>query len=83
MKLSVKALALSMGILWGGCLFLWTFLTVLFDMTWGLEMLELFVGFYPWYDITFVGSFVGLVAGFIDGAIGGALLAWLYNKLAK
>lgn len=83
MKLSVKALALSMGILWSACLFLWTLLLALTDVQWGVEMLQLLVGMYPWYDITVPGAFVGLVAGFIDGAVSGALLAWVYNKFAK
>lgn len=83
MKLSVKGLALSLGILWGVCLFFWTLLVALLGLEWGSNMLQLFVGFYPWYDITVGGAFIGLVAGFIDGAIGGALLAWLYNKLTK
>lgn len=83
MKLSIKALALSMGILWSVCLFLWTLLIALTDVQWGVDMLQLLVGMYPWYEITVPGAFVGLVAGFIDGAIGGALLAWLYNKLVK
>lgn len=83
MKLSIKALALSMGILWSVCLFLWTLLNALTDVQWGVGMLQLLVGMYPWYEITVPGAFVGLIAGFIDGAVGGALLAWLYNKLVK
>ncbi len=83
MKISVKGLALSMGILWGACLFLWTLLVALLGLEWGSSILQLLVGFYPWFDITVGGAFVGLVAGFIDGALGGALLAWLYNKFAK
>lgn len=83
MKLSIKGLSLTLGIFWGFTLFLWTLLNTLTDVQWGTEMLNLFVGFYPWYDVTVVGAFVGLVAGFVDGAVCGAILAWLYNKLVK
>ncbi len=83
MKLSIKGLALAFGISWGAGLFLWTLLNAVTDIEWGVDMLDLMVGMYPFYEVSVAGAFVGLVAGFVDGAIGGALIAWIYNKFAK
>jgi len=80
MKLNVKALALTSGILWGGAVWFATLWLLLrgHDGT----LIRQLDHFYLGYSFSFVGSFIGLVYGFIDGAIGGELFAWLYNKLA-
>ena len=59
-------------------------------MTWWLVVggggadLERFLGrFYFGYSITWIGGVIGAVYGFVDGVIGGALIAWLYNRLAR
>ncbi|MCG6927848.1 MAG: bacteriophage holin [Acidobacteria bacterium] len=80
MKLSVKAFALTAGILWGAAVFIAT--------VWLLAMgsegntISLLGKFYVGYSFSTLGAFIGLVWGFVDGAICGALFAWLYNKLA-
>lgn len=83
MKLSVKAVALAGGIMWGAVLFVWTLILALTSLTWGAPMLDMLVGFYPYYDLTVTGAFVGLVAGFVDAFICGAVFALLYNFFAK
>ncbi len=79
-KCNVKALTLSLGIVWG--------VYVLFigwagALGWGARLASpissLYIGFAP----TFVGGIIGGIWGFVDGAIGGALIAWLYNMFAK
>jgi len=80
MKLNVKALALTSGILWGGAVWFAT-LWLLFRGYDG-SLIRQLDHFYLGYSFSVVGAFVGLVWGFIDGAIGGALFAWLYNKIA-
>ncbi len=81
MKLKVKALALTSGLLWGGA--------VCFATLWlialGYEgtVIRQLDHFYFGYSFSVVGAFIGLAWGFVDGAIGGALFAWLYNKLAS
>ncbi len=80
MKLSVKALALTSGLLWGG--------TVCIATLWLLlrghdgSLIRQLDHFYIGYSFSYVGALVGLVYGFVDGLIGGALFAWVYNKLA-
>ncbi|MBN2223373.1 MAG: bacteriophage holin [Deltaproteobacteria bacterium] len=81
MKLSVKALALTSGILWGLGLFFATWWIILMN---GESSETTFIGMiYRGYSLTPLGSVFGLVWGFFDGLIGGAIFAWLYNLLAK
>ena len=80
MKLSVKAFALTSGLLWGG--------GVAFATIWLLirgydgSIIRQIDHFYIGYSYSYIGAFIGLFWGFIDGAIGGAIFAWLYNKLS-
>ena len=81
MELNVKAFALAFGIVWGGGLFILTWWLI---ATEGITGEALFIGrVYPGYSVSALGSLAGLVWGFIDGCIGGALLAWIYNILAR
>lgn len=84
MKLSVKGLALSLGLLWG---VLGMFLVGLCNLVWpayGAEFLRVMASVYPGYHATpSVGQvIVGGLYGVLDGAVGGALFAWLYNRFA-
>lgn len=83
MKLSVKAFALTAGILWGG----WILLIGIANLVWpgyGSAMLDMARSMYPGYAGTagFVGVVVGTLYGLVDGAVCGAVFAWLYNKLS-
>ncbi len=81
MKINIKALALSIGIIWGLGIFL---LTVWFlIMGYGGNLLAKLGGVYLGYSVSWFGAFIGLIYGFIDGLICGALLGFLYNKFAK
>ena len=80
MKLDIKALALTFGILWGLGVFVMTWWIILTGGAGAAPSLleRVYIG----YHITPLGSVVGLVWALVDGAICGALVAWLYNKLA-
>ena len=81
MKLNVKAFALACGLLWGIGLFLITWWIIAFD---GSTNEPTLIGrIYRGYNISPLGSLIGLVWALPDGAIGGAILAWLYNLIAK
>jgi hypothetical protein len=77
MRLNVKALAVTSGLLWGfGLLFI----------TWWIMLFEGATGEITWigqvyrgYCISPVGSIIGLIWGFVDGLIGGAIFGWVYN----
>jgi len=80
MKLNVKALTLTAGLVWGFGLFFLTLWVMLFE---GATGDVTFIGrFYIGYNISFTGALIGLVWAFFDGAIGGAIFAWLYNMLS-
>lgn len=85
MKLDIKALALTLGILWG---LLAMFLTGIANMIWpsyGQEFLTMMASVYPGY--TAVPSFgqviLATLYGLVDGAIAGAVFAWLYNRFVS
>ncbi len=80
MKINVKALALSFGIIWGLAIFLLTvwFLIMCYEGNLLAKLGSVYLG----YSVSWPGAFIGLIYGFIDGLIGGALLGYLYNKFA-
>jgi hypothetical protein len=80
MKLNIKALGLTCGILWGIAVFLVTVWVTITQS--GGSTLGLLHKFYFGYSVSWAGAFIGLVWGFIDGLICGLIFAWLYNKLA-
>ena len=84
MQLSVKALALTIGILWGGAI-LFVGIVSFFSPGYADEFLRTVSSFYPGFDHS--GSLgdllVGTVYGLVDGAIGGVVIAWLYNFFAR
>ena len=85
MKLSVKGMAIAVGIMWG---VLAVFLTGCVNLIWpsyGQEFLRLLASIYPGYQATasFGQVIVGTLYGLVDGAVGGAIFALLYNRLAQ
>ncbi len=83
MKLSVKALAVTAAILWGGCILLTGILNLIWS-GYGVAFLDMVRSIYPGYAGTagFGGVIVGTLYGAIDGAVCGAIFAWLYNRLS-
>jgi hypothetical protein len=81
MKLNIRALAFTAGLLWGfGVFFLTWWL-----LWWHPELAgqPSFVGLvYPGYTVSAVGSVIGFLWGFVDMFIGGLIFAWLYNFFA-
>ena len=84
MQLSIKAMALTVSILWGGSI-LFIGLMSLYLPGYANEFLKIVSSLYPGFEHS--GSLgdllVGTVFGLIDGGISGVLIAWLYNFFAK
>jgi hypothetical protein len=78
MRLSVKAAALSCGLIWGSGVLL---LGLLAALGWGRALVDVLGSVYVGFRPTLVGSFIGGAWALVDGALGGAALAWLYNRL--
>ncbi len=84
MRLSLKGLAITSGLLWGGGI-LFVGLINLAAPSYGTTFLNWTSSIYPGYhnSRTVIDVFVGTGYGLVDGAVGGLLFGWLYNLLAS
>ena len=82
MRLNVKGLALTAGILWALAIFL-TGLTNLIWNGYGESFLKVMASVYPGYHANglFIDLIVGTLYAFVDGIICGWIFGWLYNRI--
>lgn len=83
MKISIKGLAIALGVVWGVCILI----VALANMVWptyGAAFLDLVASLYPGMRSAsgVGGAIIGALYGLVDGAIAGAIFAWIYNKVA-
>ncbi len=82
MKLDIKAVAITLGLVWVLAMFLTGVLNLIYP-PYGQAFLEVMASIYPGY--TAAASFgqvvIGAIYSLVDGAIAGAILAWLYNLI--
>jgi len=80
MKLSLKAVAMTAGLLWAACILL-VGIVNLANPQYGIGFLALMSSIYPGLHFThhWENILAGTVYGFVDGAIGGLLFAWIYD----
>jgi hypothetical protein len=83
MKLSIRALAITAAILWGGAVLFCGVLNLIWP-AYATAFLQLVSSIYPGYHATrTLGSVVvGTLYAMLDGAVGGLIFGWLYNRLA-
>lgn len=83
MKLSVKGLALAIGLLWAGCVFCVGIVNLIVP-SYGAGFLQVISSIYPGYhnSRSFLDVLVGTGYAVVDGGIGGLVIAWLYNIFA-
>lgn len=83
MKLNLKALVLTAGVLWALAVFLVGVLNLIWS-GYGVAFLQLIASIYPGYHATrSVGDLiVGSLYALVDGAICGLVFGWLYNVFA-
>lgn len=77
MKLNVRAMSMTLGLLWALTVFGVTWWIIAFDGATGEPTMLARV--YRGYNISPLGSFMGVLWALPDGMIGGAVLAWVYN----
>jgi hypothetical protein len=79
-KLRIIPLAVAFGAVWAfGMLFLaWAA-----AFGWGTALVELMGSLYIGYGASFLGGIIGALWAFVDGAIAGALIALIYNVVAR
>lgn len=80
-RLSPMSLGLSLGIIWGGMVFLMGLLAHFFE--YGTAFVTSVGVIYIGYEPSIIGSAIGGVMGFIDALIIGLLIASLYNVFLK
>ena len=79
MRLSPRALACALGVVWGAAILLTGVAHELWP-TYGGSFLDLAVSIYPGFHGGGFGQvIVGTLYGALDGAVCGAIVAWLYN----
>ena len=80
-KLNVKAFGLSLGIIWGGLIFI----SCLFDIVyfWANPFGRIVSLVYGRFQPTILGSIVGALWGFVYASIFGFLIAYVYNRLVE
>ncbi len=81
MKINIKALALTGGIIWGLTLFVITLISL--KTTYADSFLIVIMSIYQGFKVTLLGSLIGLVYGLVYGFIFLWLIGWLYNKLVR
>ena len=83
MRLSLKALAITSAIIWGGCI-LSVGLVNLAAPTYGTAFLQMASSIYPGFhnSRSFVDVIVGTLYGVLDAGFGGFIFGWIYNLIA-
>jgi len=79
-KLNVKALAVALGVAWATCVLFIGWASI---FGWGTKFVEMMASVYIGFTPTFFGAVIGAIWGFVDGAIGGAIIAFVYNAIAR
>ncbi|OGA37519.1 MAG: hypothetical protein A3G24_06815 [Betaproteobacteria bacterium RIFCSPLOWO2_12_FULL_62_13] len=84
MRFNLTALALTVGLFWGGAILLVASANAIWP-NYGQAFLQLAASIYPGYHpVASVREIiVGTVYGFLDGAIGGWLFGWVYNLVSR
>ncbi len=80
MRMDLKALSLTVAIVWGGSILL-IGLTNLIWASYGVAFLEVAASIYPGYrgPSSFGQVIVGTLYGVVDGFMGGLVIGWIYN----
>jgi hypothetical protein len=83
MRLSLRAMVISGGILWGAAILL-VGLINLANPSYGVNFLQMTNSVYPWLHTTHTWSsvLIGTVDGAVDGAVAALIFSWLYNSFA-
>ena len=80
MKVSLKAIAIAAGVLWGGAILLLGVIN-LASPSFGLSFLQVISSVYPGFHVsrTIGDVLTGTAYALIDGAVAGLVFGWLYN----
>jgi len=79
-KLSVKGLALALGVAWGLCML---FAGWVARFGWCNQFVNVMSSVYIGFKPGLKGAIIGGIWGFVDGIIGGVIIAVVYNAVAR
>ena len=84
MLLSIKAAAITCSVIAGGLVFLVGLANLAFP-SYGSALLDMGASIYPGYKGPngFMSVVVVTLYALVDGLVGGAIVAWLYNAVAR
>ncbi len=81
LRLNARAWGITVGLLFGGGLFLATLILVLKGGPTVGQHLGLLASYFPGYRVSVLGSFIGFVYGFVLGYGIGRVVGSVYNRL--
>ncbi len=83
-QLSVRALALTLGIFWAVCVAIVGLINLIVP-TYGLTFLWFVSSISPGFhaEPTLISILIGMAYALLEGIIAGGFIAWLYNLISK
>ena len=79
-KCQPVALGVGIGVLWA----IYVFFGGIFAMFhWGDALVVTLASLYIGYGASIGGAIIGAIWAFVDGFVAGAIVAWVYNPVAK
>jgi hypothetical protein len=79
-KFQPLALGVAIGVLWAFSVFC---LAIMAMFGWGVAIVAALASLYIGYSASIAGAVIGAIWAFIDGFVAGAVIAWIYNLVAK
>ena len=79
-KLQLVPLGVAFGVLWAVYVFCLG-ITAMFN--WGGGIVAGLGTLYIGYGPSVLGAIIGAIWAFVDGLVAGAIIAWIYNMVAK
>jgi hypothetical protein len=79
-KLQLVPLGVAFGVLWAVYVFCLG-ITAMFN--WGGGIVDGLGTLYIGYGPSVLGAIIGAIWAFVDGLVAGAIIAWIYNMVAK
>ena len=83
-QLSVRALAVTIGIFWAGCVFIVGLINLIVP-SYGLAFLWFVSSVSPGFNVqpTLLYVLIGTTYALLEGLIAGGFIAWFYNFISK
>ena len=79
-KIQPVAFGVAIGVIWAIYIFC-AGITAMFG--WGGALVQVMASLYIGYDASILGAIIGAIWAFVDGLVAGAVIAWIYNVVAK